>query len=108
MASSSPASATSPKGSGPTNIVKMFTTYTNILTEASMPEDKKLKAAQEVSENFESIVQSSRYSAFLEHSIPRFLQYLREGEPQFVAEVPAHQLRKLLLEILHRIHTNDN
>ena len=38
MASSSPASVTSPQESGPTNIVKMFTTYTNILTEASMRE----------------------------------------------------------------------
>ena len=28
----------------------------------------------------QSIVQSSSYSAFLEHSIPRFLQYLREGK----------------------------
>ena len=38
MASSSPVSVTSPQESGPTNIVKMFTTYTNILTEASMRE----------------------------------------------------------------------
>ncbi|XP_078376381.1 transformation/transcription domain-associated protein-like isoform X4 [Oculina patagonica] len=107
-ASASPAAVTSPQEAGPTNIIKMFTTYTNILTEASMSEDKKLKAAQEISENFESIVQSSSYSAFLEHSIPRFVQYLKEGEPQFVAEVPAQQLRKLLLEILHRIPTNEH
>ncbi|KAJ7354743.1 hypothetical protein OS493_030520 [Desmophyllum pertusum] len=108
-AAASPASVTSPlPEAGPTNIIKMFTTYTNILTEASMTEDKKLKAAQEISENFESIVQSSSYSAFLEHSIPRFIQYLKDGEPQFVAEVPAQQLRKLLLEILHRIPTNEH
>ncbi|XP_068742186.1 transformation/transcription domain-associated protein-like isoform X1 [Montipora capricornis] len=108
MASASPASVTSPQEAGPTNIIKMFTTYTNILSEATMSEEKKLKAAQEISENFESIVQSSSYSAFLEHSVPRFLKYLKEGEPQFVSEVPAQQLRKLLLEILHRIPTNEH
>ncbi|XP_015774341.1 PREDICTED: transformation/transcription domain-associated protein-like [Acropora digitifera] len=108
MASASPASVTPPQEAGPTNIIKMFTTYTNILAEATVPEEKKLKAAQEISENFESIVQSSSYSAFLEHSIPRFLKYLKEGEPQFVSEVPTQQLRKLLLEILHRIPTNEH
>ena len=36
-AAASPASVTSPlPETGPTNIIKMFTTYTNILTEASM------------------------------------------------------------------------
>lgn len=36
-AAASPASVTSPlPEAGPTNIIKMFTTYTNILTEASM------------------------------------------------------------------------
>ncbi|KAK2564815.1 Transformation/transcription domain-associated protein [Acropora cervicornis] len=108
MASASPASVTPPQEAGPTNIIKMFTTYTNLLAEATVPEEKKLKAAQEISENFESIVQSSSYSAFLEHSIPRFLKYLKEGEPQFVSEVPTQQLRKLLLEILHRIPTNEH
>ncbi|RMX56332.1 hypothetical protein pdam_00004482 [Pocillopora damicornis] len=107
-ASASPASVTSPQEAGPANIIKMFTTYTNILTEASVPEDKKLKAAQEISENFETIVQSTSYTAFLEHSIPRFVQYLRDGEPHFVTEVPTQQLRKLLLEILHRIPTNEH
>ncbi|XP_074624680.1 transformation/transcription domain-associated protein-like isoform X2 [Acropora palmata] len=108
MASASPASVTPPQEAGPTNIIKMFTTYTNLLAEATVPEEKKLKVAQEISENFESIVQSSSYSAFLEHSIPRFLKYLKEGEPQFVSEVPTQQLRKLLLEILHRIPTNEH
>lgn len=29
---------------------------------------------------FQTIVQSTSYTAFLEHSIPRFVQYLREGK----------------------------
>lgn len=35
-ASASPTSVTSPQEAGPANIIKMFTTYTNVLTEASM------------------------------------------------------------------------
>ena len=38
MASGSPASVTSPQEAGPTNIIKMFTTYTNILAEATVRE----------------------------------------------------------------------
>ena len=38
MASASPASVTSPQEAGPTNIVKVFTTYTNILAEATVHE----------------------------------------------------------------------
>lgn len=32
---------------------------------------------------FQTIVQSTSYTAFLEHSIPRFVQYLREGKILF-------------------------
>lgn len=38
MASASPASVTPPQEAGPTNIIKMFTTYTNILAEATVRE----------------------------------------------------------------------
>ena len=38
MASASPASVMSPQEAGPTNIIKMFTTYTNILAEATVRE----------------------------------------------------------------------
>ncbi|XP_048580263.1 transformation/transcription domain-associated protein isoform X2 [Nematostella vectensis] len=90
------------------SIIKKFTSYTNFLTDAAIPDESKLKAAQEISENFETIIQSSSYPSFLEHAIPKFLQYLRDGEPQFVAECTVQQLRKLLLEILHRVPTNEH
>ena len=38
MASVSPASVMSPQEAGPTNIIKMFTTYTNILAEETVHE----------------------------------------------------------------------
>ena len=40
MASASPTSVTPPQEAGPTNIIKMFTTYTNILAEATVREYK--------------------------------------------------------------------
>ncbi|XP_031549522.1 transformation/transcription domain-associated protein-like isoform X2 [Actinia tenebrosa] len=104
------ASSTTPQlqHSTPEGIIKKCTTYANLLTEAAIADENKLKAAQEISENFETIVQSSSYPAFLEHAIPKFLLFLREGEPQFVAESTVQQIRKLLLEILHRIPTNEH
>lgn len=36
-----------------------------------------------------------------------FLKILREGEPQFLAENHGQQVRKLILEIIHRLPTNE-
>ncbi|XP_052826902.1 transformation/transcription domain-associated protein [Octopus bimaculoides] len=69
--------------------------------------EKKLKAAQELSENFESIVISPQYPQFLQDALRVFLKILDEGEPHFVAEQNMQQLRKLLLEIIHRIPCNE-
>uniref|UniRef100_A0A3P9PMD9 Transformation/transcription domain-associated protein n=1 Tax=Poecilia reticulata TaxID=8081 RepID=A0A3P9PMD9_POERE len=63
---------------------------------------------QEVSENFENVTSSPQYSTFLEHIIPRFLTFLQDGEVQFLQEKPTQQLRKLVLEIIHRIPTNEH
>ncbi|GFN80649.1 transformation/transcription domain-associated protein [Plakobranchus ocellatus] len=70
--------------------------------------EKKLKAAQELSENFESIVTLPQYPQFLAELMRVFLKILDEGEPQFIAEQNIQQLRKLLLEIIHRIPSNDH
>ncbi|CAL1526411.1 unnamed protein product, partial [Lymnaea stagnalis] len=70
--------------------------------------EKKLKAAQELSENFESVVALPQYPQFLAELMRVFLKILDEGEPQFIAEQNIQQLRKLLLEIIHRIPCNDH
>lgn len=70
--------------------------------------EKKLKAAQELSENFESIVISPQYPQFLQDALRVFLKILDEGEPHFIAEQNMQQLRKLLLEIIHRIPCNEH
>lgn len=48
--------------------------------------EKKLKAAQELSENFENVVISPQYSQFLGEALKVFLKILDDGEPQFIAE----------------------
>ncbi|XP_048245320.1 transformation/transcription domain-associated protein-like isoform X4 [Haliotis rufescens] len=70
--------------------------------------EKKLKAAQELSENFETVVSSAQYPQFLQEAMRVFLKILDEGEAQFIAETNKQQLRKLLLEIIHRIPSNEH
>ncbi|XP_046847243.1 transformation/transcription domain-associated protein-like isoform X2 [Xenia sp. Carnegie-2017] len=89
-------------------VIKKYRTYVDMIVDATITDDDKLNAAQEISENFEVIIVSPHYAGFLEYAIPRFLKFLREGEPQFIAEGVIQQLRKLILEIIHRIPTNDH
>uniref|UniRef100_A0A671N987 Transformation/transcription domain-associated protein-like n=1 Tax=Sinocyclocheilus anshuiensis TaxID=1608454 RepID=A0A671N987_9TELE len=56
----------------------------------------------------DNVTSSPQYSTFLEHIIPRFLTFLQDGEVQFLQEKPTQQLRKLVLEIIHRIPTNEH
>uniref|UniRef100_A0A8B9K8X1 Transformation/transcription domain-associated protein n=1 Tax=Astyanax mexicanus TaxID=7994 RepID=A0A8B9K8X1_ASTMX len=56
----------------------------------------------------QNVTSSPQYSTFLEHIIPRFLTFLQDGEVQFLQEKPTQQLRKLVLEIIHRIPTNEH
>uniref|UniRef100_A0A3Q3A4Y2 Transformation/transcription domain-associated protein n=1 Tax=Kryptolebias marmoratus TaxID=37003 RepID=A0A3Q3A4Y2_KRYMA len=58
--------------------------------------------------NLGNVTSSPQYSTFLEHIIPRFLTFLQDGEVQFLQEKPTQQLRKLVLEIIHRIPTNEH
>ncbi|KAK6165821.1 hypothetical protein SNE40_022660 [Patella caerulea] len=87
-----------------------FKSYVSLIADDSTPGivEKKLKAAQELSENFETVVTSPQYPQFLAEAMQVFLKILKDGEPLFIAEQPMQQLRKLLLEIIHRIPCNDH
>eukprot|EP00794_Sanderia_malayensis_P003404 gene3404-3894_t len=89
------------------NLFNTYCTYTNTLADQSQSLKNRLSAAQAISEGFENIVTSPHYTAFLEYSVPKILQALQDSDPQFVSETPEQELRKLLLEILHRIPTNE-
>lgn len=78
-----------------------------MLVDPNRQDMSKLIAMREISENFEMIVSSSLYPTFLDHSIKIFLKILQEGEPHFISEYNIHQVRKLILEILHRFPTNN-
>lgn len=91
-----------------TTLMKKYLQFVAALTDVNTPDETKLKMMQEVSENFENVTSSPQYSTFLEYIIPRFLTFLQDGEVQFLQEKPAQQLRKLVLEIIHRIPTNEH
>lgn len=96
----------------PHNAATQLTTFKSYVALISDPTpgiaEKKLKAAQELSENFETVVSSPQYPQFLADAIRVFMKLLEDGEPQFIADQNVQQLRKLLLEIIHRIPSNDH
>ncbi|KAM9715619.1 transformation/transcription domain-associated protein isoform 1-T2 [Menidia menidia] len=100
--------APSPTVVDQTTLMKKYLQFVAALTDANTPDETKLKMMQEVSENFENVTSSPQYSTFLEHIIPRFLTFLQDGEVQFLQEKPTQQLRKLVLEIIHRIPANEH
>ncbi|XP_041818147.1 transformation/transcription domain-associated protein [Chelmon rostratus] len=100
--------APSPTVVDQTTLMKKYLQFVAALTDTNTPDETKLKMMQEVSENFENVTSSLQYSTFLEHIIPRFLTFLQDGEVQFLQEKPTQQLRKLVLEIIHRIPTNEH
>ncbi|KAF5284945.1 hypothetical protein FQA39_LY16900 [Lamprigera yunnana] len=91
-----------------TTQMNKFRSYVTTLADPNCKDDLKLKATQEINENFEMIISSPLYGNFLDHSVKIFLKILQEGEPHFIAEYNIQQVRKLILEMLHRLPTNDS
>lgn len=56
----------------------------------------------------QTITASPAYPSFLQHSMPLFIRVLQEGEAQFIAEHSMQITRKLVLEIIHRLPTNEH
>ncbi|XP_067013941.2 transformation/transcription domain-associated protein [Anabrus simplex] len=81
--------------------------YVMILADPGTKDEIKLKAAQELSEHFEVIIGQPQYPAFLDHAIKIFLKILQDGEVHFIGEYSIQQVRKLILEMIHRLPTND-
>ncbi|XP_046866072.1 transcription-associated protein 1 [Drosophila willistoni] len=88
--------------------VNTFRNYLNILNDPSAKEEIKLKATQELSEHFEMIMQSPAYPSFLENALKIFMRILQEGEPQFIQENTMQHIRKLILEMIHRLPITEN
>ncbi|XP_049942725.1 transformation/transcription domain-associated protein [Schistocerca serialis cubense] len=87
-----------------------MTTYRScaaILADPGTKDEIKLKAAQEISENFETILMHPAYQSFLDYTLKIFIKILQEGETHFIAEYSIQQVRKLILEVIHRLPTNE-
>lgn len=74
-----------------TTQINQFKSYVTMLADPNCKDVVKLKATQEISKNFETILNSDLYKSFLDHSIKIFLKILDEGEPHFIAEYNIQQ-----------------
>lgn len=63
-----------------------------VLGDPASKDDLRLKAAQELTENFETITQCPGYPTFLEQSMKIFLKVLQEGDPQFISDYNIQQV----------------
>lgn len=72
--------------------MKIYKHYVAVLADPSSKEDLKVKAAMELTDNFETILTSPHFSGFLEHSIKLFLKVLQEGPPLFISEYNLQQV----------------
>ena len=84
-----------------------YNRYASAIINPEVGNDAKFQALQSISENLETIIASPHYNTFLEHSLPIFLRVLTDTDPQFISEHPAQQLRKVILEIFHRLPANE-
>lgn len=92
-----------PSGGAPqVDAVQMntFRSYVTMLGDPTAKDETKLKAAQELSENFEVITQCSGYQSFLEHSMKIFIKILQEGDPHFISEYNIQQVQVIINSIL--------
>uniref|UniRef100_A0A915D5E6 Uncharacterized protein n=1 Tax=Ditylenchus dipsaci TaxID=166011 RepID=A0A915D5E6_9BILA len=81
--------------------------FIKILSDAHERDDLKYKALKDISENFEELTSSHAYTPLLDNLLRAFLKLLQETSPQFIAENNTLQLRKLMLELLLRMSTNE-
>lgn len=71
-------------------------------------DELRIQALQSITESLETITTSPLYPSFLEHAVPIFLRILNDTEPQFLQEHHGQQLRKSLLDVLHRLPVNEH
>jgi transformation/transcription domain-associated protein len=81
---------------------KTFQAWIDILVDSNATEETKLNAAVELNYNLEIIQSFPTFSQFIDDATRKFLRVLNETEPQFITESTIQQLRKKILEIIHR------
>ncbi|KAF0288488.1 Transformation/transcription domain-associated protein [Amphibalanus amphitrite] len=86
----------------PAGQMATYRSYVALLADMNAKDENKLKAAQEISDNFEFIVNHAAFPQFLDLFVKTCLKLLLEDSPCFIAEYNVQQLRKLVLDMLHR------
>lgn len=81
----------------------------NLLADSTARDDKRLEAAEQISDELQFIsdITHQANKQLLELAINTFLNYLEQTEPQFISEKPCQKLRKLILEMIHRLPAMD-
>lgn len=79
----------------------------NLLGDSTAPDSKRFDAAQTISDELQFISETNHQTnrQLFEQTITTFLNYLETTEPQFISERPCQKLRKLILEMIHRLPT---
>lgn len=93
--------------SEPSDNLNQMRAHVVVINDPSAKDEAKLHAAQQISDNLDMILGSPEYPSFLTQALGVFRKFLREGSPHFIAEQHAHQVRKLVLEIIQRLPAND-
>ncbi|KAL3102749.1 hypothetical protein niasHS_001311 [Heterodera schachtii] len=107
--SGSPASSTGGGGvSSPPMSPAVARFYSLIRTLNEAPQDDvKYRALKEVSEMLEDISGAPAFASLVDSLIRVFINLLQETLPQFIAENNTLQLRKLMLDLLLRMSSNE-
>lgn len=87
--------------------INIYRHYVSVLADAAGKEELKVKAAMELTDNFEIILSSPHYPSFLEHSVKLFLKVLQESPPLFISEYNLQQVRKQILEMIGLLPCNE-
>ncbi|CAF1003204.1 unnamed protein product, partial [Didymodactylos carnosus] len=70
-------------------------------------DDIRLKHVLMIAEYIDILPSLPNYLQYIDLLIKNFLRTLRETEPVFIAQLPAQLIRKHMIDILHRLPTND-
>lgn len=85
-------SATTPAAAIDVAQMNTFRSYVTMLGDPTAKDEIKMKAAQELNENWELITQCGNFQSFLEHSMKIFIKILQEGDPLFISEYNLQQV----------------
>ena len=92
---------------GSSDSLAQMRSHVMVINDTNAKDEAKLQAAQQISDNLDLILGSPEYPSFLQQALVVFRKFLRDGSPHFIAEQHAHQVRKLVLEIIQRLPANE-